>query len=188
MAMGDDAERVILAELGQGEKLLWSGRPRQGMRPAASDAFLVPFSLFWCGFAVFWEKSALAMNTPAFFKLWGLPFIAFGVYLVFGRFIADAVRRSKVFYGLTDRRVIIVSGVFARELKSLDLAALGEISVRERADRSGTISLGTATGPFALAARMSPSWPGTRQYLPPMLEMIEDAQAVYERIRAQQTR
>jgi hypothetical protein len=98
-------------------------------------------------------------------------------------------RRGKVFYGLTDRRAIIVSGVIGRHVTSLDLATLGEITVSERADRSGTISFGTAAGQYAMAAKMlGPSWPGLGKVLPPSFEMIEDAKAVYEKIRAQRQR
>jgi hypothetical protein len=187
--MYDEADRVVSAELGAGERLVWSGRPRRGIRLTASDAFLVPFSLMWCGFAVFWEKNAIGMGAPLFFMVWGVPFVAMGLYMVFGRFIADAARRGKTFYGLTDRRAIIVSGVFAREVKSLDLATMSEISVSERADRSGTISLGTVAPKYAMAARMfSPSWPGMGKHLPPAFEMIEDVKAVYEKLRAQRQR
>jgi len=187
--MYDEADKIISAELGAGERLSWSGRPRRGLRLTASDAYLIPFSLLWCGFVVFWERSAIRMNAPVFFDLWGVPFVAMGVYMVVGRFIADAVRRGKIFYGLTDRRAIIVSGVFAREVKSLDLSTLGEISVSERADRSGTISLGTVDPRYAMAARMMPqSWPGMGKHLPPAFEMIEDAKMVYEKIRAQRQR
>ena len=136
---------------------------------------------------MFWEKSALgAPHAPAFFPLFGLIFVVAGLYLVFGRFIADAVRRGKTFYGLTPHRAIIVSGVFGRQVKSIDLASLPEITVSERSDRSGTISLGSSSGMNTrMAGMMGASWPGAGRYLPPMFEMIEDVKVVYEMIRAQ---
>jgi hypothetical protein len=183
--MSGDAEKIVSSELSAGEELVWSGRPRMGIRLSGTDVFLVPFSLVWCGFAVFWEKSAMGMGAPVFFPLFGLMFVVVGLYFVFGRFIADAIRRGKTFYGLTPRRAIIVSGIFNRHVKSVDLTSLGEISVSERPDRSGTISLGATSGMNAWAAGMiGPSWPGVAKYLPPMFEMIEDVKAVYEKIRA----
>jgi hypothetical protein len=136
---------------------------------------------------VFWEKMALrAPNAPGFFPLFGLIFVVIGLYFVFGRFIADAIRRGKTFYGLTPQRAIIVSGVFGRQVKSIDLASLPEITVSERSDRSGTISLGRPSGVNAWMAGMTgPSWPGAARYLPPMFEMIDDVKAVYDKIRAQ---
>lgn len=40
-------DSVLSAELGPGERLVWSGKPRGGIRLRAQDAFLIPFSLLW---------------------------------------------------------------------------------------------------------------------------------------------
>jgi hypothetical protein len=182
-----EAERILSAELGSGERLIWVGRPRTGIRLSGPDVVLIPFSLMWCGFAVFWEQSVLKRGGPGFFALWGIPFVAVGLYLVFGRFIVDAIRRQKTFYGLTPRRAIIVSGLFNREVRSLELHSLGEISLRERPDRSGTVSFGASTSAGGWSAQMmAPSWPGAGRYLPPSFEMIENARTVYEQIRQHQ--
>jgi len=180
--MSGDAEKIVSSELSTGEALIWSGRPRTGIRFTGADAFLIPFSLVWCGFAVFWEKSVLTRGGPDFFPLFGLVFVVVGLYIVGGRFIADAIRRGKTFYGLTPRRAIIVSGVFNRQVNSIDLGSLAELSVSERSDRSGTISLGASSRVWG-AGMMGPSWPGAARYLPPAFEMIEDVKAVYEKIR-----
>ncbi len=180
-----DDERVLSPEFTAGERLLWAGHPRRGFRLVAADLVMVPFSLLWCGFAIFWERSALAAQQPGFFALWGAPFVAMGLYIVFGRFIVDAVRRGKITYGLTTSRLITVSGLFGRQVRSIELTSLGEITLRERPDKSGTVILGSTGGPNGWASSlMSPSWPGAARYLPPMLEAIDNARAVYEKIRA----
>jgi len=185
--MDGEAQMIVSSELSAGEKLLWSGRPRTGIRLSKADVLLIPFSVMWCAGVVYWEKNALSSGAPDFFPLFGLMFVVVGLYFVVGRFIADAFRRGKTFYGLTPQRAIIVSGIFGRQVKSVALASLGEITVSERADRSGTISLGSPSGLNAWAAGIvPPSWPGAARYLPPMLEMIEDVKTVYEQIRAQQ--
>ena len=43
-AMGVLPDSVLSAELGPGERLVWSGKPRGGIRLRAQDAFLIPFS------------------------------------------------------------------------------------------------------------------------------------------------
>jgi hypothetical protein len=71
--MRSGIERELRSELGAGEKLLWSGQPRGGLRLQPADALLIPFSLMWGGFAVFWEVSVFRVRAPVFFRLWGIP-------------------------------------------------------------------------------------------------------------------
>src|SRR4051794_39501741 len=123
--MRNQGETAVSSVLEAGERLLWSGRPRTGFRLASADVFIIPISALWCAFAVFWTERALKMAAPVF-ACFGLVFVAGGLYFVFGRFVTDAVRRRNTFYGLTEQRAIIVSGVFARQVKTLDCRAFGE--------------------------------------------------------------
>ena len=108
-----------------------------------ADLLIVPFSLIWCGFAFFWEAEVIKMKAPLLMRLWGIPFVLVGLFFVFGRFLYDARRRERTFYGLTDRRAIIISGLSQRTTQSLSLRTLGDVSLSERSDMSGTITLGT---------------------------------------------
>lgn len=183
--MDNEAERVITAELGPAEKLVWSGRPRRGVILMAADLLATPFSVLWCGFAVFWVVSARKAGAPVPFWLFGLMFVAVGIYLVIGRFFADAARRAQTFYGLTTQRAIVVSGLFSRRVTSLELNTLGRLSLTEKKDRSGTITLGPPPGGQAwVAGLLGPSWPGAAHHLPPAFEMVENARDVHDRIRA----
>lgn len=169
--------------LERGERLLWAGTPRQGIVFRASDLFQVPFSLLWAGFASFWNWSVWVSDAPILFRLFGLPFLVVGAYVSVGRFWVDARRRARTTYGVTDRRVIIASGVVASALKSLDLQTLSDITLTERADGSGTITFGAGnmlTGMYA-----GTPWPGMTQ--PPAFELIPDARRVYAIVRDAQT-
>src|SRR5688572_9125120 len=116
----------IEKELSAGERLVWSGQPRDGIRLRPVDAFLIPFSLLWCGFALFWEVMALTATSKQagpigyVFPLFGIPFVLVGLYLVIGRFMVDARMRARTFYGVTNERIIIVSGLFSRQVKSFN--------------------------------------------------------------------
>jgi len=163
--------------LASDEHVLWRGEPRKGFLLKASDGYMIPFSLLWCGFAVFWEWSALKDGGPFFFKLWGIPFVAVGLYLVAGRFVVDALIREKTLYAVTNQRVIIVSGPLRPEVKSLDLRNLGEMSLTLSSGERGTIAFGTP-----LPGRKS--WPGDDGR--PKFEEIERARVVHDMIRIAQ--
>lgn len=106
----DDPRSRILPLLRQGERLLWVGRPDPWVRFTSADAFLVPFSILWGGFAIFWMISAITMAQQPFFALWGIPFVLVGLYFIFGRFIFKKRRKLRTVYGLTDRRAIVCVG------------------------------------------------------------------------------
>jgi len=172
--------QLIQKELNSGEKLLWSGRPKQGIVFRAADAFMIPFSLLWCGFAIFWEVSVAASGAPHFFLLFGGFFVLIGLYFVFGRFLWDSAQRKNTFYGITNERVIILSGLFHKQVKSLNIKTLSDISVTEKANGQGTISLGPSSFMESMYGGMA--WPGVPQGAP-KLESIEDAKRVYNILR-----
>lgn len=188
--MIESPEEVLTPHLDPGEKLLWSGQPPSGIRFRAQDAFLIPFSLFWCGFVIFWEFMAARQASKApgpigmIFPLWGLPFVLVGLYLVFGRFLADSYGRARTAYGVTSDRIVIVAGLFSQQIKSLQLRTLSDVSLAQRRDGSGTITFGA--GQPMNAFFPGRSWPGAGRYGPPSFDMIGDAKNVYEIIRAAQ--
>jgi len=143
---------------------------------------MIPFSLLWGGFAIFWEASVLRLSGPnaGFMSIWGIPFVLIGLYMIVGRFFVDARIRAKTFYGLTNRRTIIISGLLSRTINSLPLRTLSDISLQERSDRSGTIMLGRPQPYSWWASGMR--WPGMNQYSTPAFEMIPDAKAVHDQL------
>ena len=168
-------------DLGAGERLLWSGIPRQGIVVRTADALLVPFSVMWGGFAIIWELTVLRRGLPWFFALWGVPFVLVGLYIMIGRFFYDSLRRRRTAYGLTTERVILVSGVQTQRITSLSLATLTNISVEVRDDGSGTISFGPTQ---TIAPRYRGAWTGAP--VEPSFELIADARHVYEMLREAQ--
>jgi hypothetical protein len=155
----------------------------QGLVLRAADIILIPFSLLWGGFAIFWEVGVLMAGAPWFFSIWGIPFVLFGLYFMFGRFWVDARQRAATVYAVTSERVVIVYGMFSRRIKSLDIGTITDVTLTERGDGAGTITLGPVPPYY--------SWySGTRMgigtQVVPSFELAGEARAVYEIIRAAQ--
>ncbi|HXI21259.1 MAG TPA: PH domain-containing protein [Gemmatimonadales bacterium] len=175
------AQQALREDLESGERFLWTGQPEPGLRFQAADLFLVPFSLFWGGFAVFWEYSVIQARAPLVFRLFGVPFVLLGLYLVVGRFFTDARRRARTFYALTDRRVIIRRDGLGAELRSLPLRGMTEVTVRDGPDGSGTILLGPSNPLYGRLA--GAGWPGVSRGWAPQLECIPEVKRVYAMLR-----
>jgi hypothetical protein len=117
------AEDELRSHLDSGEKLLWAGRPAQGIVLSRQDWYLIPFGVLLVAA--------------------GLRFIPMGVYiLIIGRVFTDLGYRSRLIYGLTDRRAIILSGMRRRSVQSIDFSSLITLKLEEHRNRSGTIYFG----------------------------------------------
>ena len=74
VAMQSEDLRALKAERARdpGERILWAGRPAQGVRLEASDAFFVPFGLLWGVFALLWEAVLILHDGPIWFHAVGI--------------------------------------------------------------------------------------------------------------------
>ena len=181
--MAFEAQQQLQSELASGERLLWTGQPRQGIRLRAADALLIPFSLLWGGFAVYWEIGVLQDGTAPFMAIFGIPFVCVGLYVTVGRFLVDSYRRARTYYGLTGQRALIRT---PGGIRSVALRGVADVSLREATDGTGTISFGSGNGP-QLSFLVGTSWPGATRGLPPQFDMIENARRVYSQIRDAQS-
>lgn len=108
-----------------GESVLWQGRPRGGVIWSDLLRFETFFGLFFAGFAVFWIVGAATMGRMThsgssfdlmgtLFPLFGIPFVAIGLYMVIGRIFWDAHTRGRTWYTLSDRAAYIATDTLGK--------------------------------------------------------------------------
>jgi hypothetical protein len=154
-------------ELQRGERLLWRGAPDPGRLLQPQDLYLIPFSLMWGGFAIFWEILAISGSRKlTFLPVFGLPFVLVGLYIMFGRFAHRRWLRARTAYGLTDKRAFAITpSLFGGpRVRSVWLASYPAIERQTGRGRRGTIVVGDP--PMAPRWVLSdPSWPGMGRYM-----------------------
>ena len=169
----------------KGERIIWQGQPAQGLLFTSRDWLLIPFSLLWAGFSIFWEKMVLEINAPIFMKLWGVPFVLIGLYLVVGRFLLDAWIRRGMYYAVTDKRVLILRSAPFSRFSAMSLDHLPDANLTENANGRGTIRFGAAASRRGGSGfSWTPALESTPQFL-----AIDNARGVFDKIqRAATTR
>ena len=169
-----------------GERIIWTGQPKQGLALSGRDTFLIPFSLMWGGFAIFWNAGVWSgfggnQAAPLFFRLWGLPFLVVGLYFIAGRFFHDAYIRKYLNYAVTDRRILVLR---KSRITSLDIHRLPRLELSEHRDQTGTLSFeANSLGPWSGMNGINwwvPSIGGAAQFF-----RIANARRVYEFIQNQ---
>lgn len=169
-----------------GERIQWTGAPPTGLLVTGRDSFMIPFSLMWGGFAIFWEWSVVTgmgkgHPAPDFFMLWGVPFVLIGLYLIVGRFFVDAWIRGATTYALTSQRVLIMRTAPTFKFTAFALDRLPELSLSERQDGRGTIRFQPSAAIWGGGNNSWSSWtPGldAGQFL-----MVADARNVFDSIQ-----
>jgi len=152
----EDATMTIQAELVGGESIAWMGQPNPRVVFHKQDLFLIPFSLLWGGFAIFWEGGVAGFwnhgsrnGAWIFGMIWGIPFVVIGQYLIWGRFIYDLWLKRRTFYAVTNRRVIVVQKGWSKKIVGAYLDSLPALT-KEGSDQG--------TGTLSFAPSSSSSW------------------------------
>ncbi|MGB1234415.1 MAG: hypothetical protein ACPG5U_01625 [Planktomarina sp.] len=166
--------------LAKGERLLWQGKPDSSVLVTGpQDIVLIPFSLAWGGFALFWNISVWNMGAPFFFKIFGLPFLIVGAYMVFGRFFFSAYKRKDTQYAITNIRALIIKrGV----LKEMPITP--SLGITSKSGTSGSITLGKVTPALRGSHTSMGVWNGESGDF--SFSHLADTQAAYAAIKSVQ--
>jgi hypothetical protein len=177
------------SELTPSESIFWAGMPNPSVIFHSQDWALVPFSLLWGGFAIFWEAGVAGLwgNKPGvngpwtFGMLWGIPFVLIGQYLIWGRFIVDAWLKRRTYYAITNRRVLFLQEGPKRKSRVVYLDSISEI--QRDGSPTGRIWLGPKVAPFAGRNQPRQGWTATSiDGAVPVLADIDDVDSVYRLI------
>ena len=169
------------------EKIIWTGKPRQGFLFWRSDIFFVPFSLIWAVLAYLWEFQTAISNVPFQDKLWSVFSLSVAAYILLLRFFVDAAYRYLTFYAITNQRVLIHTGLFKTSLISLPLAELKEINIDQRKNGSGDIVFGPLDPKAWIYT--GGGWPKMGSQMPtPAFELLKDPRVVHKKILEQRKR
>ena len=173
-------------ELISGESLLWAGKPNPSKILHSDDWYTIPFSLLWGGFAIFWEAGVLGFwghsskHAPLFMALWGIPFVVIGQYMIWGRFVYDGWLKRRTYYGITNRRLLVVQESTRRKTCSMYLEAIP--SVERDGGSVGTLWFGMKLPVLAGRGQRTRSWSRFNVGRVPVFADIDDADYVYRLI------
>jgi len=143
-------QELFQEELIKDEHIMWTGQPDTSVVFTRADIFLIPFSLFWGGFAIFWEVTVLfARNKagggpPAFFALFGMIFVVLGLHFILGRFIWKNFKKKRTYYAVTNKRVIVLTKTFGKNIQAEFIDRIPGINKSIRSNGIGTVRFGNS--------------------------------------------
>ncbi len=175
---------AVQPELLSGESIAWAGQPQNSVVFHKDDILLIPVSLLWGGFAVFWEASVLGIwgtqaHTPwTFGALFGIPFVLVGQYLIWGRFLYVAWLKRRTHYAVTNRRVVTVQDGWRRQTASAYLDSLS-VLIKEGGSGIGILRFDNPPPVWSRNNRGFRGWNGLSVEGTPTFVDIEDVDYVY---------
>ena len=141
------------ADLLEGEEILWTGRPERSAVVAGADAAAIPITV-WLGSSAIYAGVSLLHRLSAANSLGqlvtslvgGIPFILMGLYLILGRFIYKAWRKTRTYYAVTNKRVLALTKIRGRHLLEEYIEEIPALHKSVRSDGIGSVYF--ARSPF----------------------------------------
>lgn len=179
--MSDDIPRLldvtVFPYLDSGERLLWTGKPRPGLRLSGPGVGNLLGSVIWAAVAVYFAVSIWRGGVSVSNFVAAVALVGYALYSTVGRIALDAWLRSRTRYAVTDHRVLIIQGGNQPTIQSIDLTATTQVTPDLRGDGSGSLTFGE--GQLVASGRRG----RTRRQPPPAFDDIPDAQQAYDLIQ-----
>jgi hypothetical protein len=133
-------------ELSKDEKIVWEGKPKQGIVLRYTDIALIPFSIIWTIATLIFELVSFEPDFPIYLSIIGIPFLIIGLFLLIGRYILDTKRRKNIFYWITNKRIIIKGEKLRNTVQYYQILGIYGITIKHKDRKFGTIVLGNEQG------------------------------------------
>lgn len=161
-------DTTIQNHLLPGEEILWDGQPRLNRQFSASSIGVSVFGIIWLSFSLFWTITAFTLTrgeTGFFgilFPMFGLPFVAIGVFMVFFAPAKQRIKNRATYYYVTNKRVMInidtqksptLNSMFYKDIRGLQIIQnrdnTGNIVFSPMLGSASTYNRNTSTVPSA---------------------------------------
>ena len=151
-----DLDHAALFEdhLFDGEEIVWTGRPDPSVNFDRRDLTLIPFSIAWAGFAIFatagfvsgYVEAVESGGQPGSFLFLALAagFSLLGLYLLVGRFFNKRWNKRRLYYALTDHRVLILKTATTPPVLAVPWDKVPAIGKAEGFGGTGTVTFSKA--------------------------------------------
>jgi hypothetical protein len=127
--------------LHENEEIVWQGRPaprcftfRNWIHSLFGVVILIA-SIGWVFYGLHLGKE----HNQVIFALIPVPFLLVGVYLSFGHLILARLEWERVFYAMTDKRLLATRGLLKLRVESLDLADVVYFHLKPLGAELGTV-------------------------------------------------
>lgn len=182
-----NASQQFQSDLMPDESVLWTGRPDPSIIFSKGDIFLIPFSLIWGGGVIFGEVNLLKLffegkagPSPRLFLIFGIAFIAVGLYVMIGRFFYKKWKKQHTYYAVTEKRVLILTTGWYRQLKAASIDNLPSIEKSTGKNGTGNVIFGNSTFGDGIYLNSGMDFvSANRKNFPAAFFDIKDADAVY---------
>lgn len=163
--------------LNEQELLVWQGRPA----PRCFTFRRWPQALFGAVvlvIALWWQWASLSLVREQGQVIWGwipLPFVLIGCYLAIGQLLVARWEWRRVFFAVSDQRLLIQCGVWRRRLISIPLTQLSYLRVDPVGERLGHLAVEAGQRRVTLCCLEEPQRPF--ELLRPYVEAVQLAES-----------
>ncbi|MGK2908002.1 MAG: PH domain-containing protein [Desulfuromonadales bacterium] len=127
--------------LSAGEKICWEGRPAPRCYTFRHWRHSV-FGLVFVVLCSYWQALGIEMSKD-YDLIWlawlPTPFLFLGLYLATGHLLQARLEWDHVYYAITDRRLLIMRGLFKRRIESLELSEITYFNLLHHGEQLGTL-------------------------------------------------